>query len=594
MLGVSSGSKPRTLELLGALFILAFFFLFAHHGFASYFTFDDGTTVIACLRPFETPFWRDILHVLTVFTTAFRPLTSLFWRPLYAIFGFNPLPFRIVVQLLLTVNLGVVYVLARRLDVTREAAALTTLVFCYNASMLDLFYNTCLVGDVLCLLLYGCAAAVYIRARQSGEPLDLRATLFLLALFFLAMDSKEQAVTLPGILVIYEVLYRWNDLRDKRKAIRVGSLLAAMFVADAVYLSVKVSDMSANPYYHPHVTLDFVLKNIAHYVQELLYLPQAWITPLVAILILAALLAMAALLRSRAAIFGVLLFVAALIPVAVIEPRAGYAAYIPYFGLALAAGSILAAARAKLPASIETPSAIALFLGTALLLGWAHMVNRMDGVGYYEWSTPGVKGLLDSFERDIPDFPPNARVLLTGDPWGPDWGPMFLVRLLYHDNSIWVDRPKNMTKPPDVASYDLVVSYQVPDVKLTPARFLHRFNMNWEMRGRATGSGQFSVSSPAAHDSVIHVDFTPQRVHSGQSSTATVRGLANVPVNIVYRIVTKSGSTSHVAMNWCTLNANGQCSVTAPSGENGEMMVDWIQPANQRWIFTSGNLTLSE
>jgi hypothetical protein len=82
--------KSRTLAFFTALFILLFFLFFSYRGLFTYFTFDDGTTVIACLRPFETPFWRDLLHILTVFTTAFRPLTTMFWKPLYAVFGFNP------------------------------------------------------------------------------------------------------------------------------------------------------------------------------------------------------------------------------------------------------------------------------------------------------------------------------------------------------------------------------------------------------------------------------------------------------------------------------------------------------------------------
>src|SRR6266702_2205449 len=127
MVTMSPASSPiesRTLAWLGAAFILSLFFFFSYHGLFAYFTFDDGTTVIACLRPFDTPFWRDLLNILTVFTSAFRPLTTLFWRPLYEAFGFNPLPFRIVVHILLTLNLGVAYLLARRLQASPEAAAL--------------------------------------------------------------------------------------------------------------------------------------------------------------------------------------------------------------------------------------------------------------------------------------------------------------------------------------------------------------------------------------------------------------------------------------------------------------------------------------
>src|ERR1700733_13771411 len=210
-----SRPQSRTLALLSGLFILLFFVFFSYRGLSSYFTFDDGTTVIVCLKPFETPFWRDLLHILTVFTTAFRPLTTLFWRPLYAVFGFNPLPFRVVVHLLLAVNIGLAYVVARRLQATREASVLAALVFCYNAATLDLYYNTCLVGDVLCFLLYALAIAVYVRGRQAGNPLGWRRTAAVSVLFLLALDSKELAVALPGVLSIYELLYRRSDFRDR-------------------------------------------------------------------------------------------------------------------------------------------------------------------------------------------------------------------------------------------------------------------------------------------------------------------------------------------------------------------------------------------
>jgi hypothetical protein len=247
----SSPRESRTLAFLCALFILAFFTFFSYSGLSAYFTFDDGTTVIACLKPFEVPLWRDLLHILTVFTAAFRPLTTLFWRPLYAVFGFNPLPYRIAVHLLLAVNIGLAYLLARRLQMTREAAALTALVFCYNASTGALYYDTCLVGDVICFLFYSLAVLTYIGGRQAGHPLSWRHTAAVAVTWLLALDSKEMAVTLPGILLLYELLYRRQDFRDSQKALRIGGLLAAMFVAGAVYLRVKVADMSSNPHIIP-------------------------------------------------------------------------------------------------------------------------------------------------------------------------------------------------------------------------------------------------------------------------------------------------------------------------------------------------------
>lgn len=588
--------ESRKLGYLGATFILLFFLFFSYRGLSAYFTFDDGTTVVAVLKPFETPFWLDLVHILTVFTKAFRPLTTLFWRPLYAIFGFNPLPYRIVVHLLLTVNIGLAYVLARRLEVTREAAALTALVFCYNASTLDLYYNTCLVGDPMCFLFYGLALVIYAGGRQTGDTLSFRSTAAIVVLYLLGLDSKENAVTLPGVLVLYELLYRHGDFRDRKKALRVSALPAVMLVMGAIYLKIKVADMTRNAAYDTHVTLGFIVDNIGHYLEQLLYFPEKSVTPGISALILGALIVAAAVVRSRQAIFGILFFVAALIPVAVIAPRGGYAAYVPYFGLALAAGAILAGFRTQLIRrnDLETTTAVVLFLGVAALLCRAHMVNRMPGTGYYEWTTPRLVSMMNDFRTNIPEFPPGARVLITEDPWEPDWGQMFLVRMMYDDKTVWVDRTKNMDRPPNPSNYDLVVSYQPPEVALLPAR-IFKFPMQWETRGKATGPGQFQFSSPNAHGAASRIDFAPQAARPGQNVVVTVPGLSNVEVNALYRIVSGKESTTHLVEAWCALDAAGTCKVPAPWGSPpGTMIVDWIQPANQRWMITRGSLTITE
>jgi hypothetical protein len=552
------------------IFILLFFLFFSYHGLASYFTFDDGTTIYAALKLFDHSLARDLLDVATVFTKAFRPLTALFWRPLYAIFGFHPLPYRIVVHLLLTFNIWLVYLWARRLNASREVGAFAALIFCYNASMLDLFYNTCLVGDVTCFLFYGLAFIAYLRDRRLAT----------IVCFLLALDSKEQAVTLPGMLLLYDVLFRRRELSKR------WMLPAAMLAADLVYLRIKVSDMSQNPDYNPHVTAGWVLKNLAHYVEQLLYFPENSITILWAVAILSGALAAAFALRRREAIFGVLFFVATLIPIAVIQPRAGYAAYIPYFGMALTIGGLLAGVRTKL---LGDRGPVPVFVAVALVIGWVHIVNRMPGIGYYEWSNPPIIALMDGFEQNIPEFPPGARILLTGDKWDPDWGPMFLVRLLYNDHSVWVDRPKNLGREPDPMAYDAVVNYTPPDVMLVPARLNRHISMPWEMRGTIAGVGQFLVSSPHANGAASRVTFKPDRVRKGERVTFSAPGLSSVAISAVYRF----GGATRVLTDWCTLDANGSCGISTPP-EAGELQVDWVQPAGRKWIFTSGLLVLTE
>ncbi len=482
---------------------------------------------------------------------------------------------------------------------TREAAALTTLVFCYNASQNIMLYDTCMVDMVICFLFYALAVIAYVAGRQAGHPLSWRRTAAVLACYALALDSKEAAATLPGILLLYELFYRRGDFRDRRKALRVAGLLAAMFVATAIYTKVKVTDMSANPYYRPHVTAGYILSNMGAYLETLLYLPEKSVTAVKGCLIILGFIAAGALVRSRYAIFGVLFFVAAMIPAALIPNRGGYAVYIGFFGLAMAVGAILAAARSHLikRKDLETATAVALFVCAAGLLGWGHMVSRVNpgGNAYFEWDKPKLVVLMNHFQRTIPEFPPDARILFTDNVWAPDWGLMFLLRLMYHDKSLWVDRPNAMDRPPDPASYDLVVSYQSPDIEMRPARFFG-YPMWWELRGIPVNSGQFVYTSPTAHGAASHIDFSPQAVRSFQSTTVTVPGLSNVAVNAVYRMVSDKKSTSRMVSDWCTLDAKGSCTIFAPAAEGNlrAMVIDWIQPANQRWIFTSGVLTILE
>src|SRR5262249_40675291 len=150
---------------------------------------------------------------------------------------------------------------------------------------------SCIVTDPLCFFFYVVALILYLGVRQSGELLTPTRMVAVMISYMLALDSKELAVAVPGILTIYELLYRRDDFRDRQKLKRVGGFLLAMFAVGALFLKIKVADMGQNPAYHPHVTVGFVVNNIGLYMGQLLYRPDTSYTPLKAFLILAALIA---------------------------------------------------------------------------------------------------------------------------------------------------------------------------------------------------------------------------------------------------------------------------------------------------------------
>ena len=589
----------RTLSVLAALFIFSYFLLFSYNGLSAYLSFDDGMNFISMHQQWEVPLWRNALDALKVFTVAPRPLGALFYRPMYSLFGFNPFPYRLVIYLFLAFNIVLFYRLARALDASREGAALATLLFSYNASLFDLYYNTGTVYDVLCFSLYIGALLIYIRER-SNYRLSTRTMVIVTLLYLASLDAKEMSVVMPAALLFYEALYQPKVVKSRPLVLRVASFIAFTAVVAVIFLKVKVSDMGSHQLYRPHVSLTFVLNGMGRYFEQYLYLrPDSFGAGHVVIAV-AILLGAGALLRSRPVIFGSLFFVVGMIPVAIIPPRSGYAAYIAFPGLTLAMGVILASAREKPmrlldQPSLEQPAMIALFLLVAGVSIHAFARDRKIGMGNFLWSQERVIGLMNGFKKNIPEFPPDGRALILDDPWGPDWGPMFLTRLLYHDPTVWIDRLHNDEKPGPMDSYDVLITYHQPFIVMHPARFFGLFKMNWEIRATTTIDGDFIITAPTESRAPRDIDFSPVAARTGRPVKVTIPGVAGVKIDAVYRILSNGASTTTVARGWCTVDDKGVCTISAPyAGHVGMLVVDWIRRPQERWIFTNGILTVVE
>ncbi len=587
-------SKP-ILPVLAALFIAGYFFAFSYDGLRSYFTFDDGMNMVFLHRILEVSIWTNILNVLKVFTKAYRPLGGLFYRAAYYCFGFHPLPFRVAAYLVLLINIALAYRMARALGATREASALSTLLFCYNAAMLDLYYSTGTIYDLLCFSLYIGALLVYIRGRSENRQLSGRTMVLVAVLYAAALDAKEMAVTFPVSLLLYEGLYHYPDFRSRSWIVRTGTFLAAVGLMTGIFLKVKVADLSGNQFYHITPSLSFILSGMGGYLQKLLYLPPDSLSAWTIAGIFACLLLASAALRNRAAIYGTLFFAIGLFPVAIIPPRGAYAAYVAYPGLTLALGAILASARSLLLRRIanerlQTASSVALFLLIAVVSIKAFAYPRRVLMGNALWDQIPRRDIMEQFKREIPELPPSGRILILDDPWGPEWGIMFLARLLYHDPNLWVDHLKNTDNPEDRDNYDLLVTYKPPLLRFGWAT-LPRMRMKWEIRPSIRQEGALIISGPTEKRAIRNVDFSPSAARPGDSVTVTVPGLSDIEIDAIYRLSSNGKSATHIVENWCTLDSKGVCTVTAPRlRPGGTLSLDWIRPAKGKWIFTKANL----
>jgi hypothetical protein len=592
----SEPRPSRSFFIPATLFILAYFFLFSYDSLNTYLSFDDGMNFITMHHLWEAPFWKNLVQILKVFTTENRPLGALFYRPMYAIFGFNPLPYRIVVYIFLLINIVIAHRFARRFGATKGAAALSTLLFCYNASLGDLLYNTGTIYDIICFPLFFFALLLYARDRMRGQ-LTTRTMITVMLLFLASLDAKENAVMLSADLLFFELLYRREDLNSRAVLQRVLGFFIAIGIVCAFYLKVKVSDMGQNALYQPHLSATFILKGMGHYFEQYFYLKPDSVGAGASALIILVILGLAVALRNRTAIFGMLFYVAGTFPVAIIPPRGGYAAYIAFPGLTLALGAILDQLRALLlrltgRQRFERVSMAVLFLAVATVSIWRFAHLRREGMQAVLWSQQRVIGLVEAFKRQIPEFPPDGRILILDDPWGPDWGPMFLIRLKYNDGHVWVDRAKNPEKTGERDSYDLLVTYHDPYIDFFYDKILG-VKLKWEVHAKSIADAYLIFTAPTEARAPRNLDFSPPAVRTGMPLKITVPGLASTKIEAVYRVLSNGKTLTKVASDFCDLDDKSTCTIMAPRVANlGALAIDWIRRPNERWIFTNGVVTV--
>jgi hypothetical protein len=423
------------------------FFALAGDGIRAYFTPDDMMNLYGAWS--SSPLTAD------------RPVGALVYRGLFALFGLNPLPYRLAAFALLAANLALLYGFCARLSRSREVAALACLLGAYQAHLADLYYSTGTIYDLLCYFFFFLALVWYLRIRDAGGLPDWRQTAGLLGAYALALGSKEMAATLPVLLAVYECIYHRAKGWRQWRFIWLSVPLAALY---AVYKTLGPHRMTANADYALSLTAHAFLSSWKHYMGELLYGAVTFNT-FTLVWLLAAMLALAALARRRELLFAWCFIFIAMLPVAFIPPRGLFAVYVTLPGWYLYASGALALGRDRLvcwfprfAAAFQVrPEQAALFLLVAALLIPAHLRERPGGKAWVGEAHATVRNVIGPLTARYPSMPRGARILFLDDPYPKDeWMLTFIFRLFYRDNQIRVDRAKvwpDLAKEPARSTY---------------------------------------------------------------------------------------------------------------------------------------------
>lgn len=329
---------------LSVVSIGTYFISLTHDATLSYFDPDSSTNLYrSWCSPLSSLVKANLLFFLS--SQFYRPMGCVWHRVIFYFAGFNPLPFNIADLVFLAANIWLTYAVCRRLSDCREAGVLAALMIAYHRSFRYVYFDIAFVFDVLCYFFYFSALLIYIRARSQHRALATWESIAFLALYICALNSKEMAITLPAVLVVYEWLYQ--DTRDwmrwsltQGRALLIAGCFTLLFV---IGRSMGSESLTRIGDYRPVFTYEQVMISSRNFISGVFFKENdPPLTALLVILIWVLLFAVAMALKSRALKFAWFFIMLSPLPIVFIHPPRGPAQYyVSYFGFVLYASTAL-------------------------------------------------------------------------------------------------------------------------------------------------------------------------------------------------------------------------------------------------------------
>ena len=184
------------------------FLLFARF-IDNFFCYDD-------FRYIENNF-HDLTHILLGYN-ALRVVSNAVWAPFYYLFGFNPVGYNLVNITLYALNAVLVFYFIQVLIKNRTLAFFAGLFFSLSAVGSDVVFWKCVINALLCLCFYLLTLITYVHFRENGNKKFL---LLSLGCYCIAMFSKEEAASLPAIILMLEFLFLSGGLFNRTVWMRI-------------------------------------------------------------------------------------------------------------------------------------------------------------------------------------------------------------------------------------------------------------------------------------------------------------------------------------------------------------------------------------
>lgn len=428
-------------RIAAALMLPAFFWFFHRGVLSAHLGPDEPMNLYTYWAP---PLWKTMLANLAFWSRFLRPMAAIYYVPLYRAFGLNAVPYNVIRNVILLLNVALFYQLAMCVSRSRWVALLASLPVAYHAALGFLAWGGAFIYDILCGTFYFSALLYYMRRRKAGQ-LGFREVCIFLALYICALDSKEMAVTLPVLVLAYELLFH-ELARDLRSlAIQLlPSLIAG--VLTLVYIVGKTGSGSLTDLesYRPVFTWARFSEFSVHSLNQLFYVEDFTMRGVLAVwtaLLLLGLLRF----RDPRWMFLWIWIMAAPLPMAFLQLRGGPQLYLVLPGWSLAAALVCRSLLRRLAwvwKALGVPLKAAMAAG---LLGCAAAYAQQTWI-YDRFLHDGYRDngkftleIIEQLKALQVRPKPGSRIVFLTDPFPGLYDMQTIASLVWNDHSLHIE-----------------------------------------------------------------------------------------------------------------------------------------------------------
>lgn len=217
--------------------ILLFFVFSLYRG--AYFWVDDFNNLHAVR---QSSLVDGVLDVLSPVTTHFRPVGMLAYEVAFDLFGTNARFYHWLIWVIHSINVALVYAVLKGITQSRAGAAVGALCFACPPVFSETFWSFGTIFEVIGVSLFLAALLLWQRQRRS-----VAVVLGASALFILAIKAKENAIVLPAIFLLQDLLLR-RPRRWKEVALVIVPAAVGVWIGIQKLAEMRSAN-PADPYY---------------------------------------------------------------------------------------------------------------------------------------------------------------------------------------------------------------------------------------------------------------------------------------------------------------------------------------------------------